>query len=81
MNPYITASDLRRAATLKDKIQELQNVLSNLLGIEVGNGVRRSNMKPMRRGRRKMSADAKAKIAASSRARWAKVKAPGKRKL
>jgi hypothetical protein len=81
MNPNISASDLRRAADIKEKLEALESDLNKILGGEVQNGVPGSNAKPSRRGRRKMSAAAKAKIAAAARARWAKVKAAGKRRL
>jgi hypothetical protein len=81
----ISASDLRRAATIKDKIEELQSELEKVLGSGsdiVGNG--RTTPKPDGRkvgGRRKMSAAGRAKIAAAARARWAKAKAAGKKRL
>jgi hypothetical protein len=78
MNPNISASDLRRAATIKDKIESLQSEVEKILGVDgVGNGLRASPA-TIKRGRRKMSASAKAKIAAAQRARWAKWKAAKK---
>jgi len=71
----LSAKQLRQAATLKDKIDSLQSELSKLLGgTEVGNG-RVPTMTDGRKKKRKMSAAAKAKIAAAQRARWAKVRA------
>jgi hypothetical protein len=65
----LSAQQLRRAADIKDKIQFLQNELSQILG---------SSTKPVAvaapKKRRKMSASGRAKIAAAQRARWAKVK-------
>jgi hypothetical protein len=80
----ISARDLRRAATIKDKIDSLQSELEKILGNGgsiIGNG--RTAPKPDGRktGRRKMSAAGRAKIAAAARARWAKVKAAGKKRL
>ena len=71
MNPTITSlspKQLRRAADIKEKIGSLQNELNQLLGSST---VTRAG----RRGGWKMSAAAKAKIAAAARARWAKIKA------
>jgi hypothetical protein len=64
----ISATQLRRAADIQDKIESLQSELNQLLG----NASAPAN-KPERK-RRKMSAAAKAKIAAAQRARWAKVR-------
>ena len=80
----ISVQQLKRAVTLREQIEKLEGELTDILGkspaVEVstnGNG-----------GRRKMSAAARAKIAAAHRARWAKQKrgAPvavkkGKRKM
>ena len=62
----LSASQLRRAADLKDKIETLQEELSRLLGSTDGAAAPRK--------RRKMSAAGRRKIAAAARARWAKVK-------
>ena len=76
----ISASDLRRAAGIKDKIEELQSQLNKLLGGDgVGNGS--PAVKPAKKTGRKMSAAGRARIAAAARARWAKVKAAGKKRL
>ena len=65
----LSARQLRRAADIKEKIQSLQNELSQILG---------SPTKPVppmaEKTRRKMSVAARAKIAAAQKARWAKVK-------
>jgi ribosomal protein L15 len=63
----ISASQLRRAADIQDKIESLQSELNQLFG----NGSVAA-VKPQRK-RRKMSAAARAKIGAAQRARWAKV--------
>jgi hypothetical protein len=60
----VTASQLRRAADVKDKIESLESELSRLLGSAEGAVTPRK--------RRKMGAAARAKIAAAQRARWAK---------
>lgn len=59
----LSAEQFRRAATIKDQIDSLRSELDRLLGSAVGSGS----------GRRKMSASARAKIAAAQKARWAKV--------
>jgi hypothetical protein len=64
----ISSSQLRRAADIQDKIESLQSELNQLLG----NGLA-VTAKP-EPTRRKMSAAARAKIAAAQRARWAKVR-------
>jgi hypothetical protein len=63
----LSASQLRRAAVIKDKIQSLQKQLTRLL--EMSNGA----AAPPKR--RRMSSAARARIAAAQRARWAKVRA------
>jgi hypothetical protein len=60
----LSASQLRRAADIKDEIEALQSTLARLLG--------GTNGAVAPRKRRKMSAAARAKIAAAQRARWAK---------
>lgn len=71
MDPVIinlSASQLRRAAGIKERIEELQAELSNLLGRAPeasGNGSGR---------KRHMSAEAIARISAAQKARWAKVR-------
>jgi len=77
----ISARELRRAADLKEKIEELHSELNKLLGGDTtGNGTpaAKSAKKP---GRRKMSAAGRAKIAAAARARWKKAKSEGKKSL
>ena len=68
----ISATQLRRAADIQDKIGSLQNELGKLLGN--GSASAQDSTTPERK-RRKMSAAARAKIAAAQRARWAKVRA------
>jgi len=63
---HLSASQLRRAANIKDKIASLQKELSRLLGNSDG------TMAP--RKRRKMSAAGRKKIAAAQKARWANAK-------
>lgn len=61
----LSAQELRRAATIKDQIDSLQEQLNRLLG---------SSKLTDSIGKRTMSAGARAKIAAAQKARWAKVK-------
>jgi hypothetical protein len=65
----LSAQDFRRAAEIKEKIDSLQNELAKILGTESVTTNRQA-----RPGKRKMSAAAKARIAAGARARWARVK-------
>jgi ribosomal protein L15 len=67
----ISATQLRRAADIQDKIESLQSELGKLLGN--GSASATDSTTPTRK-RRKMSAAARAKIAAAQRARWAKVR-------
>jgi ABC-type Fe3+-citrate transport system substrate-binding protein len=60
----LSARQLRRAADIKDKIESLQTELNRLLGSTNGTAAARK--------RRKMSALARARIAAAQKARWAK---------
>ena len=86
----LTSKQLRKAADIKDKIDALQDQLSKLLGGS-SNGVatgrrgrtaaKTTSAKPVKRGRRKMSAAAKARLSAMAKARWKKAKAQGKKSL
>ncbi len=65
----ISVKQLKRALVLREKISKFQGQLEAILGHSGGTavgGVRK---------RRKMSASARAKIAAAQRKRWAAVKA------
>jgi hypothetical protein len=65
----LTASQLRRAADIKEKIASLENELSKYLG-----GTSTSSAATPRRKFR-MSASGRARIIAAQKARWAKVNA------
>lgn len=67
----ISVDQLKRAVAVREQIEELERELSQILG--------ESSSSPVNghRGRRTMSASARAKIAAAQRARWAKQKAGG----
>jgi hypothetical protein len=62
---HLSASQLRRAAGIKHKIETLQKQFARLLGGTAGAAPGK---------RRKLSAAGRARIAAAARARWAKVK-------
>ena len=64
----VSASQLRRAAELKERIESLQNELNHLLGSPV---IRLANGTPKKRH---LSAAAIARIRAAQKARWAKVR-------
>ena len=64
----ISVEQLKRAVAVREQIEKLERELNQILGeshAASGNG---------HGGRRKMSASARAKIAAAQRARWAKQK-------
>jgi hypothetical protein len=88
----LTAAQLKHAADLKEKIVELENHLALLLGSSSPVAPKRGPGRPRKEvafgivevpkmKRRKMSAAARARIAAASKARWAKAKAAGKTSL
>jgi hypothetical protein len=70
----LSAKQLRKAATLADKIETLNKQLADILSPSVPT----SRGRPKRK--RKMSAAARAKIAAAQRKRWAKQKKAAKKK-
>lgn len=72
----LTSAQLRKAATLQDKIEDLQKELAALLGAPAAAA---SGAAPARK-RRKMSAAARKRIADAQRARWAKFRAAAKAK-
>src|SRR4051812_33169008 len=69
----LSPSQLRRAAEIKDQIDRLNNELGQVLTGEIGGRPHTSARGGG--GRRQMSAEGKARIAAAARARWAKVRA------
>jgi len=64
----VSVEQLRRIISLKEQIEDLSNQLAGILG----NGAAGPEVA---QGKRKMSAAARARIAAAQKARWAKVKA------
>ncbi len=73
MNFPFTAQQLSKAAALKEGIETLQHEFERLLG---GN-ITRSNGAAKQTTRR-MSAAAKARLAAIARAQWRKIRAAGR---
>jgi hypothetical protein len=71
----LSASQLRRAADLKERIDGLHKELEQFLGASAPH-----NHERMPQKQRKMSAAARARIAAGAKARWARIKgkAPSK---
>jgi hypothetical protein len=65
----LTSTQLRQAASLKEKIQTLEKRLGQILGSSIPSAAQDA---PKRR--RKMSAAGRARIVAAQRARWAKRK-------
>src|ERR1051325_10739619 len=67
MNPLdLTVNQLKRAAAIKERIEDLNKELRNILGVSANPGATPQT-------KRTMSAAVKHKIAAAQRARWAKV--------
>lgn len=72
----LTPSQLRHAASLKEKIASLEKELAAILGAPAPM-VKVSSAKPLKK-KSKMSAAGRARIAAAQKARWAKIKAAKK---
>ena len=66
----LSVQQLRKAATLKERIQALEKELNQLLGSTVASVAGPAPKKK----KFKMSASAKAKISAAAKLRWAKIK-------
>lgn len=62
----VTAKQLRRAARIKEKIDALQSQLNSILCAT------NDSTEPAPRAKRTLSAEAREKIAAGQRARWAR---------
>lgn len=69
----ITSNQLRRAADIKDKIEELQGVLDSILNPAAA--------KIEQVKRRIMSPEARNKIAAAARRRWREARKAGRKTL
>jgi hypothetical protein len=70
----LTATQLRKAADLKEQIENLHKQLTALLGGGSGISASFKSAKPAPKKKRTMSAAARAKISALAKKRWAKVK-------
>jgi len=73
----LTGKQLRRAATIKEKIALLEKDLSRILGVSTPAKAPAASKAP-RKKKNKMSAAGRARIAAAQKARWAKIKAKKK---
>ena len=67
---HISMSQLQRALAIREQIETLQNEMEQILAGETA-------LPHAPKGRRKMSASAKARIGAAQKARWAKLKGNG----
>jgi hypothetical protein len=72
----LSAKQLRRAATLRERIDGLEKQLATLLGAPAPAA---PAAKPAGKPKRKMTAAARAKIAAAQKRRWAKHRAAKKK--
>lgn len=70
----LSLAQLKEIVSVKEQIGNLEQKLSKLLGGKALTSV----IAPAKKTRRKMSAAARAKIAAAQKARWAKAKGTGK---
>lgn len=68
----LSSAQLRSAADIKDQIEALSKQLASLLG--TASALKPAGIPVAKATRKKMSASARAKIAAAQKARWAKVK-------
>jgi hypothetical protein len=66
----LSPAELRKAANIQEKIQELQKELGQLLGSEVSTAAQATEAPK----RRKVSAAGRAKMRKAQLARWAKIK-------
>jgi len=75
-NPFanISLQQLKQAIAIREEIEKLETELGQLLGGES----RSAKARGMKRGRRRISAAARARISAAMKARWAK---KGKRRV
>jgi hypothetical protein len=67
----LSAQQLRQAADLKEKIDGLQDQLNEILGGEGPTPAAAEIAQVSKTGRRKVSAEARARMAAAQKARWA----------
>jgi hypothetical protein len=71
----LSAKTLQRAAKIRSQIDRLELQLAKLLGSTAGRSTSNGSSPAKKRGRRKMSAASRAKIAAAQRRRWKAQKA------
>jgi hypothetical protein len=64
---------LKRAVAIRQQMQTLQNELDRLAGGQTASG--RNSAAPQGKKKGKMSAEARAKLSATMKARWAKFRA------
>ena len=82
-----TSAQLRQAISIKERIEELEAELGRIANGPDLAPITRGPGRPKGSGGRTMSADARERIAAAQRARWAKIKGekrvtkPGRRKM
>ncbi len=71
VNMELTAEQLRHAADIKEKIEALQAELGQLLGIDFAAPGVVKTPEPETKGRKRFTAQTRARMAAAQRARWA----------
>lgn len=69
----LSAAQLRQAADIRERIEQLQSALNSILGTSSG-AVERT---PSKKKRRRLSAAGRAAIVAAAKARWAGMKSAG----
>ena len=78
----LSSQQLRRALEIKEKIEALESQLDSLLGASAPAAAASAPMSAQatkkRGGRRKMSPEARARIVAAQKLRWAKIRAKAK---
>jgi hypothetical protein len=80
-NPLLdlTTNELKRAVGIRQRIANLEKELGRVLGVQSPGKADSSPTKP--KGKRKMSATARARLSAAAKARWKMVKARGGKSL
>lgn len=73
----LTSAQLRKAVTLTEKIEELQAELASILGGSAKPAKKERKERAPKKGKRTMSPEAREKIAAAQRKRWAATKKAG----
>lgn len=80
----LSVQQLKRALVLREQIDALEAELNDVVGGEIPKTSGTKTLpsdKPAKKGRRKMSAAAKAKMSAAAKKRWKVAKAAGKKTL